>query len=185
MKVFFDASPREFDKYGSMYKSIAEIIEKAGHQHTSRFFFDFDKFSSSIPKNQWMKYYKPSIDKLQNSDVAVFEITVSSLATGQLLQYALIAGKPVIALHTSDYYPNFLEGAEEVESKLQVIEYKTDNLEKLLINSLKDTEDWLESRFTLILNSRIKSHLDKVAETGKSRSEYIRNLIEEKMKETS
>ena len=36
----------------------------------------------------------------------------------------------------------------------------------------------MEFRFTMILNSKIKNHLDKKSKNGINRSEYIRTLIE-------
>ena len=38
-------------------------------------------------------------------------------------------------------------------------------------------DDWMESRFTLIVDTKIRKHLDKVAGKGVARSEYIRKLI--------
>lgn len=90
--------------------------------------------------------------------------------------------KPVIALRDHKGKPSvFLEGAGDVESKLLVVEYTLETLEQELKQAFKYMEDWLETRFTLILDGKIRHHLDMVAGKGINRSEYIRKLIEQDM----
>ncbi|NMC35782.1 hypothetical protein GYA49_01940 [Candidatus Beckwithbacteria bacterium] len=183
MKVFFLASPSKINIYKLNYQKIAELIKKLGHEHTCQFIINFNKSFFNLPKSEWSKHYQTVINSLLVSDVAVFDITVSSLAIGQLLQYALINGKPVIALHTKAYNPIFLSGATDSESKLQFLEYSLENIDSVLKEALVYAQEWLESRFTLILTPSIKGYLDKMNQKGVSRSEYIRQLIIKDMKE--
>lgn len=112
----------------------------------------------------------------------MFEVTVSSMTAGQLIQEAIHRAKPVIALHTSEYESIFLGGADDIEPRVQVLEYTLDDLEEILGDAIDHASDWLESRFTLILPSNVRKHLDKVARSGITRSEYIRELIEQDVK---
>lgn len=182
MKIFFVATPRGLKKFKDNYKKIADLIEKLGHEHTIRFIIDFEKSFYKLPKKKWSTHYHKVIQQLEQADIAIFEVTVSSMTAGQLIQEAIRMGKPVIALHTSEYESIFLGGTQEVEPRVQVIEYTKENLEKTLQEAIEYATDWLESRFTLILPSRVRKHLDNVAKTGITRSEHIRELIEKEMK---
>jgi len=181
MKVFFLASPAGFGQYKQNYQEIGEAIESFGHKHTYDFILCFNETFFQLPKNKWPDHYKKAVSSLQRADVAVFEVTVSSLAIGQLLQQAILLGKPVIALHTQAYNPIFLGGAEDIESRLQVLEYSLENVREVVKDALDYAQVWLDFRFTMILDSEIKIHLDKVTENGINRSEYIRNLIKKDM----
>jgi hypothetical protein len=183
MKVYFDATPSKLDKYQKNYQTIGKAIIELGHQLTSRWLLDFDESFFRMPRDEWVNHYRDIISSLEKADVGVFDISVSSTSVGQLIQQALIWKKPVIALkdHKSAYNI-FLDGAGEVESKLILVEYNLENIKAKLKEAFEYVEEWLESRFTLILNTRIRRHLDKVAKTGIARSEYIRKLIEQDIK---
>ena len=180
--VFFLASPAHYEQYKENYQLIINLLKKFGYTHTSDFTADYNNHFLELPKNKWSLHYKRTMDDLNKADITVFEVTISSLSIGQVLQNALVINKPVIALHTDKYNPIFLGGAEEIESKLQVVEYNLNNLEKELLNALDYAQNWLEFRFTMNLNNRLKNHLDKIAKNGKSRSDYIRELIIKDMK---
>ena len=121
------------------------------------------------------------MNSISIADVMVVEISMSSMSIGQCIQQALFLGKPIIAMKTNNRKEIFLGGAEDVESKLLVVEYDLSNLEKVLKQALEYVHEWLDCRFTLILNNKIKGHLDNVAKTGTTRSEYIRKLVKTDM----
>ncbi|HKZ34485.1 MAG TPA: ribbon-helix-helix domain-containing protein [Patescibacteria group bacterium] len=185
MKVFFVATPKGLDKYAQNYKRIAQCIEQLGHEHTCRFILDFKDSFYTLLREKWPEHYRNVIGELKSADIAIFEVTVSSMTAGQLIQEAIHMSKPVIALHTGEYESIFLGGTEGVEPKVQVVEYSDENLEKVLKDAIEYAYDWLESRFTLILPTHVRRQLDQVAKSGTSRSEYIRKLIEKDMKKDS
>ena len=82
MKVFFLASASNFNKYEDNYKKIANIITKLGHEHTCDFILSFDETFFKPPKTKCPDHYKKTIDQLLRANVAIFEVTVSSLAIG-------------------------------------------------------------------------------------------------------
>lgn len=182
MKVFFVATPAGIRRYGAYYKRIAQAIEKLGHEHTCRFIIDFKESILNMPEAEWGTHYQRVMKSLAGSDIVVLEVTVSSLTVGQLLQQAISLGKPIIALYTEGYnHSIFLGGTERVEAKIQVLEYVEDDLEQAVEDALDEAKDWLESRFTLVLTPPMRNYLDKIAESGVSRSDYIRKLIQQDM----
>lgn len=184
MKVYFDATPTKLDQYKDTYHLIGHIIEELGHSHTSRWILDFNQSFFDLPRSLWGNHYIGIKKALELADVVVADISVSSTSIGQQIQHALAMGKPIIALRDHNVYPNiFLEGAGEVESKIVVVEYTKENLKRKLKDAFEYISEWLETRFTMLIDGKIKRHLDKVADAGISRSEYIRDLILKDAKE--
>lgn len=180
MKVYFDATPSKIEAYRQTYQTIGQTIESLGHQLTSRWILDFSEDFYGLPREEWKNHYKRIVLSLEKADLVVVDISVSSTSIGQLIQQAFILGKPVIALRDRAVTPNiFLEGAGEVESKILIIEYTLANLKPRLTEAFDFIEDWLETRFTMLIGGDIKRHLDKVAKSGENRSTYLRRLIQE------
>ena len=179
MKVYFDASPRRLDEYKNKYKQIVEILEDLGHEMTSRWILDFDESFYDMPRKEWSQHYRKIMGEVERADVVVVDISVSSTSIGQIIQYSLMAKKPVVVLrdhHVESHL--FLEGAGDVESKLIVVEYDLSNVEKKLKEAFLYVEEWMmESRFTLIVDGETRRLLDDAVERGESRSDYIRRLI--------
>jgi len=183
MKVYFDATPSKLDEYRENYQTIGRIITELGHQLTSRWILDFDESFFRMPRKGWINHYRTIVSALERADVAVLDISVSSTSVGQLIQQALVWKKPVIALRDHKQAANiFLEGAGEAESKIIIVEYTLDDIKARLVEAFDYVEEWLESRFTLILPTHVRRHLDQIAKSGTTRSEYIRKLIEKDMK---
>lgn len=180
MKVYFDATPRHIAEYKRNYQLIGETIERLGHELTSRWILDFEESFFSMPRKLWKEHYKKIMTSAEKADVVVVDSSVSSTSIGQIIQQALIWKKPVVVLKDHSERPNqFLEGAGEVESKLLVVEYTIENLEEKLKEALEYVEEWLETRFTMILDGETRRLLDQATKNGESRSEYLRRLIHE------
>jgi len=62
------------------------------------------------------------------------------------------------------------------------MEYTEETIREILSYWLEEARNFLESRFTMILTSKIKTYLNEIAKSGTSRSDYIRNLILKDMK---
>lgn len=178
MKVYFNASPSQLDKYRPIYQRIGKCIEDLGHQLTSRWILDFDESFFNLDRPKWNEHYKQIIQSIDDADVVIWDISVSSTTGGQCIQHGLESRKPVIALRDNNSSKNiFLVGAGEVESKLLIVEYNQSDLETKLTEALDYVEDWLETRFTLIIDGETRRLLDKAATNGITRSDYIRELI--------
>lgn len=179
MKVFFDATPSRLEEYGKNYQLIGRVLEELGHELTSRWILDFDESFYEMPRDKWGCHYREIVRQIEVADVAVVDVSVSSTTCGQMIQIALMGRKPVIALTDRSYTNIYLEGAGDMESKLMVVEYDLDSLREKLEVALEYVEEWLETRFTMILDGKTRRLLDEAAKSGESRSEYLRRLVNE------
>lgn len=180
MKVFFDASLTGKKEYEQNYRKIVEIIKRLGHKYIENTLFSSTPESVARESSDGaVVWYKRLTQWVAQCDLAIFEVSHPSTGIGHELTMALDAGKPVIVLHVKGREPYILQCMNK--EKLQVLEYSLDNLGNILEEAINYARELLESRFTLILDTRIRRYLDKVARGGTNRSEYIRKLIKADM----
>lgn len=182
MKVYFDATPTGLDKYKNNYQKIVDAIEKAGNDVSWRFTLDFNPEHYSLPEELWGDHYKETMKALSDADLLVAEVSVSSLTVGQRIQHALLLGKPVIAFKVASRRDIFLGGASQVEPKLLVVDYTLDDIDDKVKEAFEYAGEWMATRFTMLLDGKVRRRLDEIATKGISRSEYIRSLIEKDTK---
>ncbi len=179
MKIFFGMSYRGDKKRG---RWIYQKIKELGYTHTSNCYEqDVPEKFYSYSREEMGAHYKRIFSEIAEADIFVAENSIYSVTAGQMIQKALDLKIPVLVLHTEGNIPFFLEGMEYEEGRLTIMEYNENNLEKVLKEGIEYLSENLEKRFTLILPNKILKYLDRVAEEGKSRSEYIRDLIEKDM----
>lgn len=179
MKVYFTAPLYEKEKNLAYYEAIIKGIEQHGHrvlQDTLDYSADeilssSDEFQTNYYKTVWNKY-------LKEMDLCVAEISFpSTVNIGFEVASLLNAGKPVIALFRKDRDPRFI--SPEFSNKMIKVEYDLENINKVLGWALEEASSWLLRRFTFFIPSDIDQHLDNIFKnTGKTRSEYIRELIQ-------
>lgn len=180
MKVFFIGSPR-FN--WSNQKIIFEVLLEMGYQHTSKFAEEVnpEKFYLA-DSEEWKDRYVTRLKEMKAADFCVFEASTPSHAIGQLVQEALREDIPVIALHTHEYRPRFMEGSSGCEKRLQVIAYTLDDLHLVLADAIEEVKDLLITRFTMLIPAKMVKFLDSINKTrGISKSEFIRELIGQEM----
>lgn len=180
MKVYFDCSARGIKEHGEYYELIYRVIGELGHTHISNYqeSLDLSQVVNSHDRNT--KLFKSSMRNIDKCDVLVLEISTNSLTMGFLMQRALSAGKPVIALHLPGHYPLFAAGNED--EKLQVVEYSKDQITLSLRTALDYAAAQSDVRFNFFISPIIGQYLDWISKNKKiPRSVYLRNLIEEDM----
>jgi len=182
MKVFFLSTPRGMDKLKDNYQAIYESIEKLGYENVSDFTVGVepDAFYKGEEIDR-VKHYKQMVDDVKKADVVVFETSTHSLAVGHMVNLALSMGKPVIALYIKDNMPYFLSGL--VDEKLQLLEYKVENIKELLSEALSYATGHADTRFNFFVSPSIVYYLDWVSKEKRiPRAVYLRRLIEEDMR---
>jgi hypothetical protein len=183
MKVFFDTSPRNIQLLKGNCQKIYNEIASLGHIHVRGMIrFAEDPFYQSS-EYDWDKHYQQILNSLRASDIAVFEVSTSSMSVGQLLQQALDLNKPVIALYTGKLKNTFLDGFVSSEKRFVLLEYSRDDITTTLQYAFSYMHDLLDTRFTMIMPYDIASYLQSISKKGINRSEFIRTLIREKMGE--
>lgn len=181
MKVFFIGTPRgDLDRARRIYDGIAAL----GFAHTTDFMLQINPESFyTNDESVWEKRYLSRLKEIASADICVFEVSMHSLAVGQLVQEAIRREKPVILLAEEGKKPYFFRGAEGVESRVMLAEYNEQSVKEVLRDCFEWAKELLTVRFTMLMPSGMVRYLDKVNdEEGVSRSEFIRRLIAEKMK---
>lgn len=183
MKVFFLSTPRGMDKLGDNYQKIYDSITKLGYENVSNFIVGVepDAFYKGVEVDR-VKHYKQMVDDVKKADVVVFETSTHSLAVGHMVNLALSMGKPVVALYVKDNMPYFLSGL--VDEKLQLLEYKKENIQELLDEALSYATGQADTRFNFFVSPSIVNYLDWVSKQKRiPRAVYLRKMIEEDMRD--
>jgi hypothetical protein len=184
MQAYFIASSRLVDKnreiYGQMYKTIAteyKMVSDKVWKWVKKGVMDLKKADLETKKEN----YKETLQDIGKADIIVMEISGHSMSMGYILSKTLEMNKPVIALYTADAQPIFVAGINN--PKLILKEYKPDNMEKIIWDSLKEAKGLIDMRFNFFVSPKILNYLDWVGQKRMiPKSVFLRNLIEREMK---
>lgn len=179
MKVYFHASIRQRPQYGKYYVRIVDLLKKMGHQvdATHALHHEMAKLVQEDVEQQLVRDgYTAMMKRISWADVIVCEVSYpSSIVVGNMLTRALEQGKPVLGLYHEDTTAALLAGME-IERFL-LAPYNETNLESVLNSEIKTLMSLPDQRFTMLLSGDLVNYLDKIADSGISRSEFIRNLV--------
>ena len=186
MKVAFACSSSGIGKYTTHYKTICETIKNMGHIITRDWMneaIDHVGDKEQFPVD-WKFIYHDVFRSILACDVAVFEKTISSFATGYQISLALERRKPTLLLFHEDgrdYRDTFAAGIES--DLLTFREYNLDSLEGILKEFLrKNATGGEKTRFNFFIDKNIENYLDWAAYTyGKSKSTIVREFIIDNM----
>lgn len=181
MKIYFDHSGRGVEKFGQYYQQIYQIIEKLGHKNLSPQLSEFDlgNFYRGDHRDR-VNRYKSSMNFIKETDIVILEVSLHSISMGYLLEKSLDSSKPVIALYYKGFKPYFVTGINN--DKLQVLEYKGDDLEQIIKHAIDYAAEQQDTRFNFFISPKHQNYLDWIAKNNKiPRSVYLRDLIEADM----
>lgn len=133
MKVYFSASISLDRSLLPIYEQIVSELKRLGHTVLSEHVVDPNlKFGAGMSPRQLFAHETETIDK---ADAVVAEVTSPSWGTAFLVEHALSAGKPVLALYYKDSeipLPMMIEGHPE----LYVAHYSKSNIRTILKKNL-------------------------------------------------
>jgi len=184
MKVFFIASPRAVSREPDLYRKVERVLSRdnkmLGNMVREWTEGNLEDFYSGSHKDR-VDHYRRTMDLLKKADVVVVEVSLHSMSMGYIVNKALEAGKPVIAIYKKGFDPYFFSGIED--SKLIVVAYDESDLEGILRNSLDKVSGLIDVRFNFFVSPKILTYLDWVAQKRRvPRSVFLRELIEKEMK---
>ena len=185
MKVFFVASPRSANKDPELYKKIYKTIQDNCAKMVDDMVLGFTKtilndFYNRTHKER-VEHFKNTMDSVKKSDVVVVEVSEHSMSMGYIVNKALEASKPVIAIYLEGKDPYFFSGIED--PKLLILSYTKLNFEQKIKEAFKRIKDLSDVRFNFFVSPKILNYLDWVAQKRMiPRSVFLRNLIEREMK---
>jgi nucleoside 2-deoxyribosyltransferase len=183
MKIYFFASNKHKRQFSAIYTRIITHLKNQGHEVFSKSLSQHLPDLSEVSTSKAKAWYKEWSEIISQCDLAITEATYpSTVHIGFELGMIVTRGKPVIVLHKSDQDPVFINN--NYSNKIIKSEYEQDNLEEIIDWCLEETDGFSTKRFTFYISQEIDEFLDKISENKDlNKSEYIRKLIEDKMKD--
>ena len=184
MKIYFTASILSKSEYLKEYEAIVEALRQLGHIVVSEHILtkDSDQVLSQSEAEQ-QRYYRAMLARINSCDLMVAEVSFpSTVHIGHELTLALEKGKSVLALHQEGRRPVLFWGIDS--ERFYLAEYKLDNLEKILEDSIEYLADQQDVRFNFFISPNIQRYLDWVAKYRRTpRAVYLRELLEKDIRE--
>jgi len=184
MKVAFLASSASKDEVRRDLKLISELIKKLGHEYYELYGYSGETLTGIMTKSEKEKndLYEKWLRIVEAIDVAVAEVSMpGTINLGACIGGLIEKGKPTLLMYKKGFKPTLV--TELYQSKVIITEYTTENLEEMLTWGINELELLLTHRFTMNLNAKLDYFvLNQARKLGISRSDYIRGLIEDRMK---
>ena len=183
MKIYFSASVLQKPGVGDSYNQIVQVVKSFGCEVvTTLGIFDMTMVDgqnkNNLEKVSFLGDWEAAVKK---TDIAILEVShPSTVNVGVELVRLIDKGRPVVCLYREGKCPSFVD--HDFSNRLIRLEYDPDNLREVINYGLEEARSMINRRFTFYISGKIENFLDNMAKkTGVNRSEYIRNLIEEKM----
>ena len=183
MKVHFMGDPGGVKED---YRLIIALIESQGHTVvTDHILHVSEEDITEEQKRQAEKEYVRNSRKwVRQADAVVFEVSKPSISIGfEIADAYRFYRKAVILLYRGpEPVLNALRGLRSY--RMQIEPYDDDDLEELLSHVLEEAANKGKDRFHLVIPPSMRDYLDwRDHNTRISRSEFLRTLIEEEMKD--
>jgi len=181
MKVYFSSTVKAKKSLEKNFQLIHKTIEILGHKNVSNFLLKVDPKKFYLrPSGIANQHYKQMLREIKSADVVIFEVSLASLGIGYLVNLVLAMEKPVILLHTKDAQPYLFQFLKS--ERLQIYEYSSDNIKKVLTSALDEARQSANVRFTFFVTPKILQFFEFVAKKKQiPRAVFLRRLIEEAM----
>ncbi|MFA6007389.1 MAG: hypothetical protein WC784_01945 [Candidatus Shapirobacteria bacterium] len=185
MKVFFTCSTSRLLENYDRYQMLCSHIKKLGHELTDDW---LGKAYRNIQKGKFEdsnSLYERKIRAITDSSVIIAESSIKSFTVGHQITIGLNKAIPVLLLYKvgRKKQKSYIEGIKS--SWLTKRSYETDEMAIKIIDEFLDTYSSKRKtyRFNLVINQEENRFLEKnMAKFDQSKTEVIRNLIEDAMK---
>lgn len=178
MVIHFIAGKSNIDKEIVYFRRITSLVKSAGHTLTKDWLSEVhDAHNTSLSIN-WSNIYRTNIEAIDNADVVIAEATTKSFGVGFQVALAIRSKQPVlILLREGVDRRSMLWGIDEEFVRTKFYNEKT--LDSIILEFLKEYDiTTKEKRFNLMLDRKLQNYLSRSAkETGKSRSQIVRELL--------
>lgn len=140
----------------------------------------------NISAPDWMPYVEANLEAIKRCDIVIVDLTYYAFSQGFLIAAALEQKKPVLAVSRNDVKGHTASGL--VNSLFTYKKYTAPEDLLTAVNAFLDqnTIHTKDLRFNMFLTRHIFKYLEDTSrETGKSRSEIIRELVKRKADENT
>lgn len=170
-KYFFSANSDLLPGRLKMFKTITDIIERAGGDNT------YDWINDKIKRTP-VEVFTRSVEAIKSADTVIAEISVPSTAVGQQISLAVQLKIPVVALYEEDKrgVSRYTLGGHS--AYLFTSSYRKLNLKKVVKSQLDLAFRKRFIKFNFISTREINDYLDKESRKEKiSKSDLLRKII--------
>ena len=187
MIIFLTGSSWELREDLPFLRKAVKVIEETGNvlarDWIETTFERSEKPHIKRPPIDWEKAMSGTVDAIMRADVVIVETTSYRFSQGYQVALALQQKKPVLVISRQ---PNGTRSMSGIKNKLlSLAEYQTEeDLDKIIRKFIRDnTISTKDLRFNFFIDRQIYNYLRSVSyETGKNKSEIIRDLIGNEMK---
>jgi hypothetical protein len=181
MKICFQGSISGKKKYQKNYEKIVDTLKSSGHsviQQTTTLSFE-EVYGRS--KEERIKQYNKIVRWIEQSDLAVIEVSKPSVGLGHEISLALERNKLVLVLYCEGNSTHFMEGLKS--DRFLIVKYSMSTLEDDLLNAIDYLSGNQDQRYNIMLAPDMMTFLDKRAKENRlPKSVIIRKLISDEMK---
>ncbi len=188
MIIHFIGSTKNLDEDLTYLRRIIEVI------HTNGVILARDWLGAAVSarkqdssyfnddKVDWSEVHRENLAALSRSDIVIIEASTYSFQNGFFLSQALLAKKPVLVVARLNSRTHPLFGIKDKLLTTKQYE-KEDELAKIVNTFIKNnTIPTKDLRFNFFIDRQIYNYLREVSyETGKNKSEIIRELLEQEI----
>lgn len=185
MRVYFNASIAGKDKHIKEFEAITKTAEDLGctvyKDHVLK--RDASRVNNQT-RLQHEKDFRKARERIQNSDVMIVEASYPSIGVGYTMTIALEMNKPILVLYKNDPH-GLLVGDPNRLLKLKKYDLKNKvGLKKAIYHFLENSKKRiLNIRFNLMIDENEENYLEWISKKMNiSKANYIRNLIDEEMR---
>jgi hypothetical protein len=185
MKIYFTSSITGLSKYRKHCELISKILKDAGHKVDDVFLHISKEEDRKETQTDSKHVYDYVIDHIRAADIFIAEMSYRSAPVSYQLTYALDHNKPSLYLveKGKGSMPHAIFQGNP-SKYLAIKEYTLDSVEHILRDYLKYSKGLLMRRFNFLLPAELDEYLGiKAAMERTSKGEYLRGLIEQKIKE--
>jgi|GEM_PF-477596 len=183
MKIFFTGSLKGKGQYGGAYNKLEEILEMNGIEYISPQSHKYEDILSPkiIKKMSNEEVHYLFISKgIELSDAIIIEASIDTFRLGHEATLALIYNKPVLCLSQNRDYSKAIKHPSFYSEQYKTLK----DLQTSILKFIEGVESkQLSIRFNGMMSAKQKAFIEWLGrEEGKSISEVIRDLINNKMK---
>ncbi|MFW6143897.1 MAG: ribbon-helix-helix protein, CopG family [Patescibacteria group bacterium] len=185
MKIYFTASLKQSKRFSHIFDKIIAYLENNNHEVFEALHSKEIGPLNDLSQYEIRKLQEELLSEMSDCDCALVEGSYpSSIFVGYELGQLISKQKPTILLYKKGLDPVFI--AEDHSSRLIKSEYEEDMLEEVIDWCLEEVGSISKRRFTFYISPEIDGFLEQIANnSGTSRSEYIRDLIEKEIEGSS
>lgn len=162
MKVYYLAPQKDFSVHKDMYIDTIKAIKNHGGIIVDDWFASYRRLDNDDAfVSDSSKYYQEAMKQITDSDIVIFDATVSSMSIGHQMTYALYLQKPTLLLINEEFRKRedlFIAGSES--PLLTIKSYRTaSDIDKYIEGYMNSNQLNKKNRLNLALDRQQSEYL--------------------------